>query len=234
VFNKYWRNLLILTIDEGRANWERLVFEPFETDQTAIAAYLRDLFGLTGTNMHMIKALKSLRTKVETFEFSLSSPGQFNEHVLRWTIDGLLASGLLSDEKRAALKDFLSSSVILLEVADVLNMRMAAIDTWEWDIEGLPIEQRRHVTGKHHIYIEEDLLQAIFLQVSYDAPGEFLSEAGSSRILLLLKHLEISKTNSKIAIVHGGEMVSVFQGCLFRLFILRRSLEVFTCKETIF
>lgn len=54
--------------------------------------------------------------------------------------------------------------MILAEVADVLNMRIAALDVWEWDSDGLPVEQRRHVTGKYHIYIEEDLLQAIFLQ----------------------------------------------------------------------
>lgn len=93
-----------------------------------------------------------------------SGPKQFNESVLRWTIAGLLASGLLTEEKRAALKDFLSNPIILAEVADVLNMRMASIDSWSWEMEGLPVEQRRHVNGKYHIYVDEDLLQAIFLQ----------------------------------------------------------------------
>ncbi|KAJ8061273.1 hypothetical protein OCU04_010338 [Sclerotinia nivalis] len=35
---------------EGRANWEKLVFEPFETDQVAITAFLICLFGLDGKN----------------------------------------------------------------------------------------------------------------------------------------------------------------------------------------
>ena len=148
--------------DEYRANWERLVFEEFETDQEAIGAYLQDLFG--NSRSKKFQALTTLRKSVETFETNLSNPGQFNEEVLRWTINGLLASGLLSNEKNEALKDFLGSSVILVEVADVLNMRMATIDTWEWAVEGLPVEQRRHLNGKHRIYIEEDLLQAIFLQ----------------------------------------------------------------------
>jgi len=115
-------------------------------------------------NKQAIKALTALRASVEAFESTLSSPNQFNEEVLRWTISGLLASGLLPSEKNAALKDFLISNVILAEVADVLNMRLAALDSWEWGGDGLPVEQRRHVTGKYHIYIEEDLLQAIFLQ----------------------------------------------------------------------
>ncbi|KAM3074112.1 hypothetical protein ACMFMG_003066 [Clarireedia jacksonii] len=148
---------------QGRAQWEKLVFEPSDTDQVAITAYLRSLFGNDGENTQAIKALVDLRKSVEDFELSLSSPGQFNETVLKWTINGLLASGLLSEEKRAALKDFLASPVILNEVADVLNMRMAAIDTWEWDMD-LAVEQRRHLNGTHHIFIDEDLLQALFLQ----------------------------------------------------------------------
>ena len=130
----------------------------------AIAAYLRALFGKNGANKQATKALEALRRSVEAFETMLSGPGQFNDSVLRWTIAGLLASGLLTDEKRAALKDFLSNTIILAEVADVLNMRMASLSTWSWEMEGLPVEQRRHVTGKYHIYIDEDLLQAIFLQ----------------------------------------------------------------------
>ncbi|PQE24567.1 reverse transcriptase protein [Rutstroemia sp. NJR-2017a WRK4] len=148
---------------QGRSQWEKLVFEPCETDQVAITAYLRSLFGNGGENTQAIQALFNLRKSVEEFEVSLSSPGQFNEDVLTWTINGLLASGLLSEEKRAALKDFLASPVILNEVADVLNMRMAAIDTWEWDME-VAVEQRRHINGTHHMFIDEDLLQALFLQ----------------------------------------------------------------------
>jgi hypothetical protein len=122
--------------DEGRAQWERLVFEPLETDHDAITQYLKGLFGNHGRKNQAMKALDALQKSVETFEYNLSTPGQFNEGVLRWTINGLLASGLLSEEKRAALKDFLISPIILIEVADVLNMRMASIDTWSWDMEG--------------------------------------------------------------------------------------------------
>ncbi len=62
------------------------------------------------------------------------------------------------------LKDFLSNPIILAEIADVLNMRIVVLDSWSWEIEGLNVEQRRKVTGKFHVYIDEDLLQAIFLQ----------------------------------------------------------------------
>lgn len=99
--------------DASRAEWEELVFEPYQTDEAAISDYLRHLFGKTGKNKQAAKALEALRKDVEAFEIELSSPGQFNEPVLRWTIKGLLNSNLLSEEKNAVLKDFLASSVIL-------------------------------------------------------------------------------------------------------------------------
>lgn len=148
---------------EERANWEKLVFEPFETDQQAIAKYLAGLFGKDGKDENVAKALDQLRKQVEEFGDKLSAPGQFNHTVLRWTINGLISSGLLSDEKQAALKDFLSNPVILTEVADVLNMRLASIDTWEWTGD-LAVEQRRHLNGTYHVFIDEDLLEALFLQ----------------------------------------------------------------------
>ncbi|TVY84463.1 histone H3, partial [Lachnellula suecica] len=149
--------------DSSREEWEKLVFEPLQTDEAAIGKYLWSLFSKGGTNRQAAKGLEALRREVEAFESQLSSPNQFNEQVLRWTINGLLNANLLSDEKNAVLKDFLASSVILREVADVLNMRMASFQTWSWETE-VPIEQRRHVNGTFHMYIDEELLQAIFLQ----------------------------------------------------------------------
>lgn len=107
--------------DSSRAEWEELVFEPHQTDEAAIAQYLRNLFGKNGENKQAIKALEALRKEVEAFEIQLSAPGQFNESVLRWAINGLLNSNLLSEEKNAVLKDFLVSSVILRYVDSYLQ-----------------------------------------------------------------------------------------------------------------
>jgi hypothetical protein len=145
--------------DQGRGEWEKLVFEPFETDSAAIMDYLQNLFGNGGDNKQASKALQALRTSVDNFD-----PGHFDEDALRWTVKGLQASDLLSAEKRAALKDFLTNPIILTEISDVLNLRLASIKTWTWDTDGLLVEMRRNVNGKYHMYIDEDLLQAIFLQ----------------------------------------------------------------------
>lgn len=148
---------------ESRAEWERSVFKPFDTDPEAIFAYLKALFGETGKNKQASKALKTLRDSVDSFETELAAPEQFNYDVLQWTIKGLLTSDLLTDEKCAVLKDFINSEVILSELADVLNMRMAALQTWTWGGD-VPIEQRRKISGSYNIFMHEDLLQAIFLQ----------------------------------------------------------------------
>jgi hypothetical protein len=157
---------------EARAGWEKLVFEPFDTDKANIIDYLYNLFGNSGANKQAVQALQALRTSVYGFD-----PGQFDESSLRWTINSLLSSDLLSAEKRAALKDFLASSVILAEICDVLNLRLVSIEAWTWDIDGLRVELRRDVTGKYHVYIEEDLLQAIFLQFIGVKWSVFLKQA---------------------------------------------------------
>lgn len=135
--------------EEARANWEKTVFESHDTDPMAISEYLLNLFGENSENKQPFKGLQALWRSVKSFEATMSAPDQFNQSVLNWTINGLLASGLLSDEKRAVLKDFLASPVILTEVSDVLNMRISSISTWSWEDE-VPIEQRRHVTGSYH------------------------------------------------------------------------------------
>jgi hypothetical protein len=147
---------------ESRAEWERSVFEPFNTDPQAIISYLKALFGETGSKTQAYNALKKLRDDVRSFEEILAGPEQFNVDVLQWVIKGLTASDLLTDEKHAVLKDFSNSRVILSEVADVLNMRMTALDTWTWGGD-VPIEQRRTISGSHNIFMHEDLLQALFL-----------------------------------------------------------------------
>jgi hypothetical protein len=149
---------------ESRAAWERDVFEEKDINHENLIHFLKELFGSKDeTKKDIFKAFVKLERSVEAFEHALLNPHQFNHHTLGWAIRGLLGSDLLTDEKRAVLKDFLSNSIILSEIADVLNMRMAALDDWTWGGD-VPIEQRRQLNGTYNIYLHEDLLQAIFLQ----------------------------------------------------------------------
>lgn len=149
---------------ESRRRWEDSVFEPVNVDQTAMKEMLCHLFESTpDDSKHLLKAIRALRDEAQEFGRKLVSPGNFNQYSLSWTIRGLLASDLLDNEKREVLRDFLSNTTILNEVADVLNMRMMALANWSWGDEVL-IEQRRQLNGTYNIYMHEDLLEAIFLQ----------------------------------------------------------------------
>ncbi|KAL6718517.1 hypothetical protein ACLMJK_004609 [Lecanora helva] len=149
---------------ESRERWEQSVFASKEVDTVAIDALLAELFESTpDDSKHLLKALQILRKKVENFELQMRANPNFDHSSLRWTINGLLTSDLLEDDKRDALRDFLGNQAILEEIADVLNMRMASLEDWTWGDEVL-LDERRQLNGTHKIHMREDLLQAIFLQ----------------------------------------------------------------------
>ncbi|EIT79973.1 hypothetical protein AO1008_11318 [Aspergillus oryzae 100-8] len=149
---------------ESRKQWEDAVFTPLELDTDEIELLLSELFQNPSKDAKDIRvAFKELQRKVQVFEESLTYSRLFSASTLRWTISGLMASDLLTEEKRTVLKDFLNNAIILDELSDVLNMRMTALDAWSWGTE-VPIEQRRQLNGTYNIYMHEDLIQAIFLQ----------------------------------------------------------------------
>ncbi|KAI1809869.1 hypothetical protein GGS20DRAFT_580345 [Poronia punctata] len=142
--------------------FEQVVFTPLETDQVRIEKYLQGLF--SGDDGE--KSLKFLRTSVQANErVLLRNTEPFNKDTLGWCINGLLAEDLLSDEKQAILREFLTSPAILNEIADVLNMRFTDFDNWSWEAGagGIPVLPRPQLNGKYRIWMDEDVLQAIFI-----------------------------------------------------------------------
>ncbi|KAF2747295.1 hypothetical protein M011DRAFT_494446 [Sporormia fimetaria CBS 119925] len=145
---------------ESRASWEKVVFESANIDVDALEAYLHKLF--IADKKDVAKSIDLIRTKVAEFELRLARSEPFDIATLRWVIEGLGPSDLLSDSQREALKDFLSNDMILYEIGDVLNMRMATLDRWSWG-EHVLVEQRRQLNGTYTMHLHEDLLQAMFL-----------------------------------------------------------------------
>ncbi|KAI0856322.1 hypothetical protein F4860DRAFT_506817 [Xylaria cubensis] len=142
--------------------FEEVVFTPLETDEARIEQYMQGLFSSDEAK----KSLTSLRFQIQGHEqvlFSREEP--FNREVLGWCINGLLAEDLLSDEKQVILREFLGSPVVLDEIADVLNMRFADFDNWSWEAgeQGIPVLPRPQLNGKYRIWMDEDVLQAIFI-----------------------------------------------------------------------
>ncbi|KAK6427386.1 hypothetical protein LTR95_015983, partial [Oleoguttula sp. CCFEE 5521] len=149
---------------EARAKWEEGVFIAAKLDHAEISKLLSDLFEPQGTESRVLhKALKDMQDKATKFGDSFRQYKAFSSDSLRWAIDGLLASDLLTQDKRDALRGFRNSDTILKEVADVLNMRLDSIDTWSWGDEVI-LEERRNLNGNYQIFMHEDVLQALFLQ----------------------------------------------------------------------
>lgn len=149
---------------ESRRVWQDLVFTSAGVDGAAMTQYLRRLFS-TGNqgNGKVSDALQALRSSVSNFEVELSRPGQFNKENLIWAINGLLTSGLITGGDLELLKGFKSNPVVLGEIADVLNMRLAALESWSWG-DAVKLEQKRKISGVYNIHMHEDILQALFLQ----------------------------------------------------------------------
>ncbi|EDU40310.1 hypothetical protein PtrSN002B_004346 [Pyrenophora tritici-repentis] len=144
----------------SRVEWEKDVFQAAGVDEQELHSYLQELFVVNkkaGT-----AAIRDLRQKVVEFENNFNDSAQFNQFTLREAIQGLQNSDLLSNEKRETLRDFLSNDVILLELCDILNIRMTALGRWTWGAEVL-LEERRKINGEFSIHFDSDLLQAIFL-----------------------------------------------------------------------
>jgi len=91
----------------SRAAWEKDVFQAAEVDEQALRSYLDELFQTNKKDSSA--AIRELRKTVENFEANLNYSTPFDPHSLRSTIEGLLNSDLLSNEKREALRDFLDN-----------------------------------------------------------------------------------------------------------------------------
>lgn len=147
-------------MENHRAEWESYVFNACQTSQDSITTYLDRLFC---SNKDSRKILETLKQDIHEFEATLTTSSQFNETSMRNCVRGLLASDLLTEEKRAALKHISSSKSSLTDITDVLSTRISSIEEWNWDGVVLA-EQRRQRGGRYRIFHDEDLLDSLLLQ----------------------------------------------------------------------
>lgn len=148
---------------EQRRQWESLVFTAdTHVSVQAIRSYLEDLFA---KNKLSRQALRGLRESIQKFGADLATQGAwFDVDELEWVSKALMKTDLLSNEKTAILKEFMRNEEVMQEVADVLNMRMASLDSWGWVTDGIPVEMRRQLNGKYRVFMDEDLLDSLLLQ----------------------------------------------------------------------
>ena len=148
-------------MQKQRAEWERIIFNPGEESKPhAIKEYLINLFGSTS------KAKKLSKTPLEDLKAHMTDwleIGQFTPEVVDQCIKGLLKVDLLSREKRNAITELQNNRLVLVELADVLNMELDALESWSWGASPIPLQLRRHLNGKYRFVMDEEILQALFL-----------------------------------------------------------------------
>lgn len=144
-----------------KLEWESYVFQALQTNQDEITSYLARLFW---SNQETHASFKKLRKTIHQFEETLTASDQINEENMRWCVTGLLRSDLLNDQKKAALIEISNHKESMLELKDVLNMRLSSIDTWSWEKTGVVAEQRRQMDGKYRMFHDEDIIDAVLLE----------------------------------------------------------------------
>ncbi|KAF9526214.1 hypothetical protein CPB83DRAFT_496516 [Crepidotus variabilis] len=143
---------------EQKAKLQSIVFEdhPIETDK--LKSYLEKLF----ESEESTKALEKLRKELKDFSYHFKRR-KITTTDVKDTLNGLLATGLMDEEKRSTLKAFQDNATVLEEVASVLNMRMANIQSWSWPKDGMLVEFRRHLNGKYRAFTDPEIVDALFL-----------------------------------------------------------------------
>ncbi|KAL8830003.1 MAG: hypothetical protein Q9191_001684 [Dirinaria sp. TL-2023a] len=145
---------------DQRKEWESIVFaDDSKADPALIEAYLARIFSSISQAKRLTKSpLETLRENLESFQL-----GVFDVDSLKTCISGVLKTDLLSDSKRKTLSEFEGNSMILREMADVLNMQLDDIDSWGWGTEGVSVDVRRALNGKYRVYMDEEIIQALLL-----------------------------------------------------------------------
>lgn len=148
---------------DQRKQWESLVFNSENhVDATSIRSYLDGLFHKDKLTK---QAFKELRENIQKFGNDLSTKGEWLDvDTLQWVSKALMKTDLLSTEKTTILKEFMRNKEVTQEVADVLNMRLASLDSWGWSEDGIPIEMRRQLNGKYRVFMDSELLDSLMLQ----------------------------------------------------------------------
>lgn len=143
-----------------RQAWESLVFKESRTNPNTITAYLTELFSSTSKAKKLTKTpLENLREQMKSFKIA-----QMTKEDLEQTMNGLVKTDLLSEQSRRALSEFQSNKRVSAEILDVLNLQLDRLDSWSWGTEAIPLEMRRTLNGKYRVYMDEEILQALFLQ----------------------------------------------------------------------
>jgi len=143
--------------------FEKTVFEPHHTDPSEIDLFLSGLFS-SEKSKNALELLRGYVRRDLTEIWEEKNP--FTVQSLSDCIRGIQSEEIISEEKQETLKHFLNNKVAMTEIADVLNMRYADLKNWDWHAgdEGVPVLPRQQLNGKYRIWMDDDVLETIFVE----------------------------------------------------------------------
>lgn len=142
---------------QARLEKEKFVSTAFEEHPISINTLFAYLDGLFEPE-EAAQALDKVRASIHRFGLALEAKYIGQRDVL-CAIRSLLATGLMNEKQRIAIKQITETEnvVALEEVARVLNLRMASLETWAWPQEGLKVTMRGHVNENFRYTISPSL-----------------------------------------------------------------------------
>lgn len=152
----------LLELEQQSKTWKSYVFEEKLTDKAEIMQYLNDLFLRNRKNGLPINRspLGLLRQSIRNFnEISI------NKDTIRLAVQALLREDVFIGEKRDALEDLQTRDIVMEEIADVLRSDLNALQLWRRQSQSIPVHFRKTINGRFRVYMDEEIYQAIFIQI---------------------------------------------------------------------
>ncbi|SHO79873.1 Uncharacterized protein MSYG_4225 [Malassezia sympodialis ATCC 42132] len=150
-----------LELDRQREIWESYAFNEKVTNKAEILEFLDNLFMRNYKNgLPRNSPLGSLRRSISDFDII-----PIDKEIIRVALHALLKEDLFVGEKRNALEDLQSRDIILDEIADALRSDLSALQSWSWQSRPIPVHFRKNINGRFRVYMDEEIYQAIFIQI---------------------------------------------------------------------
>lgn len=147
---------------EQQQIWEQYAFTEKAVDQDAIKRYLDDLFELSEEASQKAEVFREMRKAFS--EFSIHRD-EVSVELIKQSINNILAEDLYEGDKRKSLEDLKDNKIMLVEIMNVVRSDLDALDDWQWETDPLIARMRRHINGKYRVYLDEDITQAVFIEV---------------------------------------------------------------------
>ena len=148
---------------EQRQVWESYAFTEKVTDPEKITRMLEETFEPITSSNNQSDPISQIRSVFAEYEGIKSV--DITKPLISKAMQVLVSEDLFAGDKRKALEELRSNDTVLTEMMHVLRSDFDALDEWKWETDPLIACMRRHINGKYRVYLDEDVTQAVFIQI---------------------------------------------------------------------